>query len=459
MLGFTAPDIGLLHAATRTWSGDAPLSDAWTIADNWSGGIAPVAGDDLVFPGGADRLTNQNDFPAGTSFGSITFEGAGYVVTGNALSPGGITASHLVGVTTFLADLTASNALTLTADAGLPGEGLVVSNLFADNFDVTISGEGDVTIVGELEANAAAGFNKIGSGRLILDSNRNVFFDRAVTIDGGAVWLLQTVTTHFVVNSGGTLRGDGAYVDSLTSNGGTIAPGTDRTYSIRVYDSVVFDSATTLLLRLNSAFSYDALGLSLTTPTTVNLGSSQLELEVGPSVPVGRTFSIVQASNAGSVKVVPASKVALVEHHPHPTPTGDFQDVVSGEGTQSAIGRWSVKSRQHLIGVRLQRGVAALYQLANDGFEGELRRERQCGRGVVVAQELRQLGAGDEFDAFRARQTPREVRLHVVPLLVRQSRRGKRLEHGGRWTSFSHGRFPRTHRPCPRSSRSSRSSA
>ena len=62
------------QAATRTWSGGAPLLNAWSIAANWSGGVAPVAGDNLVFPLGAARMTNRNDFPAGTAFGSITFQ-------------------------------------------------------------------------------------------------------------------------------------------------------------------------------------------------------------------------------------------------------------------------------------------------------------------------------------------------------------------------------------------------
>src|SRR5947199_46090 len=48
-------------AATRTWTGAAADGD-WTEPANW-GGLAPVAGDDLVFPAGALRLTNTNNFP------------------------------------------------------------------------------------------------------------------------------------------------------------------------------------------------------------------------------------------------------------------------------------------------------------------------------------------------------------------------------------------------------------
>ena len=45
----------------------------------------PVAGDDLVFPTGAARLTITNNF-VGYTFKSITFTGSGYDLRGNALT-------------------------------------------------------------------------------------------------------------------------------------------------------------------------------------------------------------------------------------------------------------------------------------------------------------------------------------------------------------------------------------
>ncbi len=50
--------------ATATWDGGG--ADAlWTTAANWVGDLAPQAGDDLVFPAGAARLTSVNDYPGG----------------------------------------------------------------------------------------------------------------------------------------------------------------------------------------------------------------------------------------------------------------------------------------------------------------------------------------------------------------------------------------------------------
>ncbi len=76
------------QASTRTWTGTN--SGLWSDAGNW-GGTAPVAGDDLVFPEGAPKSTT-NDFPAGTTFASITVGGFNYTFGGNpiVLGAGGL---------------------------------------------------------------------------------------------------------------------------------------------------------------------------------------------------------------------------------------------------------------------------------------------------------------------------------------------------------------------------------
>ena len=109
-VGGTGNDVVLTAAvpAMRTWTG--AVSALWSDAGNW-GGTAPVEGDALVFPLGALNTTNTNDFPAGTLFNSVTFQGccAPYVLTGNAiaLGPGGLTTSG---------GMTLSLAVTLAAD-------------------------------------------------------------------------------------------------------------------------------------------------------------------------------------------------------------------------------------------------------------------------------------------------------------------------------------------------------
>jgi autotransporter-associated beta strand protein len=74
------------QAATKTWDGGGPDNN-WSSANNWSTDVAPVPGADaLVFTGGA-RLSNTNNFAAGSVFGGISFDaGAGaFALAGNQI--------------------------------------------------------------------------------------------------------------------------------------------------------------------------------------------------------------------------------------------------------------------------------------------------------------------------------------------------------------------------------------
>src|SRR5262249_30298665 len=79
--------------ATRIWDGGA-VSNNWDNAKNWAGDIAPVAGDDLVFPSNVADKTADNNFAAGTFFKSITL-GGGYTLKGAriGIGIGGITST------------------------------------------------------------------------------------------------------------------------------------------------------------------------------------------------------------------------------------------------------------------------------------------------------------------------------------------------------------------------------
>jgi Tfp pilus assembly protein PilZ len=64
---------GLPHV----WDGGGG-DDKWTTPANWVGDLKPSPGDELIFPAGAARMNNENDFPAGMQFGSIAVYGNGY---------------------------------------------------------------------------------------------------------------------------------------------------------------------------------------------------------------------------------------------------------------------------------------------------------------------------------------------------------------------------------------------
>jgi hypothetical protein len=63
---------------THIWDGGSLVDDLWTTPENWVGDVAPDPGDNLIFPAGAARLDNVNDFSQAVSFGTITVSGSGY---------------------------------------------------------------------------------------------------------------------------------------------------------------------------------------------------------------------------------------------------------------------------------------------------------------------------------------------------------------------------------------------
>ncbi|MBN2577926.1 MAG: SBBP repeat-containing protein, partial [Pirellulales bacterium] len=73
----TANTLTIGGVETCTWNGGGG-DNLWTTAENWTDDVAPLPGDNLVFPGDAARLENVNDFPAGTVFGDIVVEGGDY---------------------------------------------------------------------------------------------------------------------------------------------------------------------------------------------------------------------------------------------------------------------------------------------------------------------------------------------------------------------------------------------
>ncbi len=72
---------------TLIWNGGGGDNN-WSTAANWSGGAAPLSGDNLVFPAGAKQLENVNDY-TNAKFGAITVSGSGYrLLTGGLASSG-----------------------------------------------------------------------------------------------------------------------------------------------------------------------------------------------------------------------------------------------------------------------------------------------------------------------------------------------------------------------------------
>jgi autotransporter-associated beta strand protein len=139
---------GQALAATRVWAG-AGLNNLTTNAANWSGGVVPAAGDDLVFPSGVLMLAISNSFPVNTSFHSLRFTpnaGTSYSFSGNGI----VIVDHIQ---------VDSGGATVFAPVTLGASANVLLNVLTS---------ADLTISGPINGAVFASLNKIGQGRATL---------------------------------------------------------------------------------------------------------------------------------------------------------------------------------------------------------------------------------------------------------------------------------------------------
>ncbi len=213
------------EAAPVTWSGTAG-SGFWSNAGNW-GGSSPSNGDDLIFPAGASRLTNTNDFSA-LKPNSITFTGAGggYHLYGNALTlTNGLSAQHTTGLDyvhlNFI--LGAAQTFGVTADHGQLGlEGdvdLNTSDLTADTtgglrLDGALTGNGSLIKDGEGNfslsgSNSYSGLTLVRAGVLEVESAYPLGTTNAGTSvsNGAALYLFTLSLSASVTNESLVLNG------------------------------------------------------------------------------------------------------------------------------------------------------------------------------------------------------------------------------------------------------------
>src|SRR5262245_27523452 len=90
-------------AATRTWSGGGSDTN-WATPLNWVGGVAPIAGDSLIFDG-FGRLTNSNNLAVDTNIAGLTFAptAGAFNLGGNRITLGGNIADNTTLLTQTIA--------------------------------------------------------------------------------------------------------------------------------------------------------------------------------------------------------------------------------------------------------------------------------------------------------------------------------------------------------------------
>ncbi|MGL6094562.1 MAG: hypothetical protein ACRC7O_02020, partial [Fimbriiglobus sp.] len=178
-----------------TWDGGAAAGEdfRWTTPANWQGDLAPVPGEDLIFPRIIDNkgvelsgniLFTENDFPDGTLFGNISVQSTKYELRGSnrVILNGG----------TFSVDLSNINTLTGAVKVFIPIEFPATGLVSYRGSTAAAGGDRNVTFVNPTNS-------LIFASDLTLDVERG---------SGGSI--NEGVYFGETGKSGGTLSGSGA---------------------------------------------------------------------------------------------------------------------------------------------------------------------------------------------------------------------------------------------------------
>lgn len=274
---------GPVAASPKIWDGSS--SGYWGTAANWSNNVAPVNGDDLVFPSTATRFTVTNNI-ADLRVNSITFADPfnTYLVRGNPITlTNGISASG--SPTTVALDITLGAAQTFECIINLT----LSSNIALGSHTLTLAGDGMIRLHGILS----------GTGGLIKN---------------------DTGTLELAGDDGNTFTGD-AYVQAgtllLAKTSGDAVPGTLHVGTIggASHSAVARNTEPTQVgsLVINHSGLYDLNGhneavwsLTLTDGGDVQTGTGTLTLSTGSAVTVnapnwfGAVATISGKLNVGS---------------------------------------------------------------------------------------------------------------------------------------------------------------
>lgn len=289
-------------AATKTWTGNG-VDAKWSTAANWSPVGAPTAGDDLVFPAGGLRPSNNNDTAAGTSYNTISFTGpvGGYSLQGNAIQlVAGITANNTgaQNIITLNVTLTGPQTFTVTGDRlqifgtlSLGTNTLTINTTTLPSvleLDGAVAGTGGITATGSgyvytQATDTYSGATNVNGGLFGVVFGGGLNTASVVTVSGFGT-ILQLVNGVGVgpvtVGSGSALYLDGGGISQIASV-------TDLTMQVNA----------TFRVGMSSSSNYGQLNAS----GTVNLGGASLFLDWTYTSTLGTSFKVINKTSGGAV--------------------------------------------------------------------------------------------------------------------------------------------------------------
>jgi fibronectin-binding autotransporter adhesin len=346
------------HATTTdTWTGTAGDSK-FSTATNWSGGVAPSAGDIVSFNSTSlGAATTLNNDMTGLSLGGIIFTGTNtnyyqYDLTGNAVTlTGGITSSGAGGIVTFNmtlgTDIT-NNGRFIYGDSTVittQGHALSITGaevscysvpqlLGSGALNVSLSADSILTLP-STNTSGYTGSIAVSSGLLLANTSASFGAASGVTVSGTASLLLyasadnQTYATPLILSGTGHLS-----AEHSSSNGcGGSAP------------SEVYTTTQSGAVTLGSDFSYngeDNLNVTGTyTPNghsfTVTNGSSGTLTVPGSSAQAAPVVTDTYSDSQPTTNVFAGKNQTVVLDGARQYVTIDYGAILMGSGTALAI--------------------------------------------------------------------------------------------------------------------------
>lgn len=259
------------------WSGADALQTGntnWSDTKNWSGNVAPVAGDTVTFPTGLTgaALTSVDDI-SGLSLQGLTIVDQNYNISAAANVTLALTAPLDASLTS------GSSTFNVPVDFGGAAGTITV-----DNQAAALAMGGVITGTG--------GVSKAGNG--VLDLKGNSTYSGGTTVAGGLL-LVDGSIGDVTVNSGATLGGTGT-VTSITSSTGSVAPGDAPTLTGILNDTGAYTTGSggsfnVNINGVNAGTNYD----QLTVGGAINLTNATLNVSTGSFIPVpGEQFTILK---------------------------------------------------------------------------------------------------------------------------------------------------------------------
>ncbi len=231
-------------SAVKTWDGGGANGN-WSTAANWVGDVAPVPGDDLVFPVTAAQYTTNNNLFLLTTFRSITIEGGSYTIVGNALRfTNGLTINAGTHAINTIVNLGAAQTFSAAQDSTT-----TIAVLSVGNFPLIFDGDG---IFGIGLITGSGNLTKNGLGAVLLATASN--FSGAIALNNGVFVVDANIPNSTVTINGGSIGGEFGF----SGFGGTGTVGSTNVTAGVISSGTL--TAPTGILNINNGLTFTANG-------------------------------------------------------------------------------------------------------------------------------------------------------------------------------------------------------